>query len=242
MEKTITEYETAEETEQYIQCEECETRWDSRAVRGKQGVRTVALDAVIETSYSGGRRRWKEEDFGDSMYITGDAARMCATKVHDYCVDHYDALFDNKILPMEVEEPDYYVEENKRTVYMCDLCGDDIGEDPDHTVTVNPRLKRTLSHTVMIQSDVEGAGRSANETSYHYNFGEAISVPRMSRSTTGRMHAEHDEVFDCCKECADRIFGLSIKNKVQENKSVASAFFQGVLNSISGVLRWRPTL
>jgi len=192
--KTITEYEGAEDTITKIQCGTCDTQWDNRGIRGKQGVNTVILDCrVEEKSYSSWRDRgFNRTLWGDDYYrITGEA-------VNDFCHDCWQTFLPDTAM-MEVEEPEYYVEEKTRTEYYCDFCEENMGEDTDHEVTLNPRIKireRIRSgHTGLGRRESRVLTREINET--------------FSGSTTqDRLEAERDECFDCCSDCANEMFNL----------------------------------
>jgi hypothetical protein len=194
MKKEITEYERAENTVTKIQCNSCDKQWDSRGEHGSDGCKTVVLDAKIMVGYS----YFNEKDiWGD--YTHSDKMKIVADDLADYCTDCWEALFDES-MAVEVEEPEYYVEEKSTDIYYCDFCESEMGDEPTHEVTVNPYIER--------ETQKRGMGSSYFDT-------ETVVVTRelddlaMSRSGS-KLCAKRHNSFDCCSQCVRDIFDISI--------------------------------
>jgi hypothetical protein len=211
--KEITEYEQVEETVTKIKCGNCDETWDSRGVRGKQGVNTVILDCRIEeNSYTWRNKGFDRTLFGDSGHrINGEA-------IEDYCHDCWDSFFDETAF-VEVKESDYYVEEKTREEYYCDFCNHKMGDEVDHEVTLNPRIKirrRARSYPITQRSEAEVLTREYQKT--------------VRGNRDDRMSAERDECFDCCEDCAEEIFKLSSSEEESPN------LVQRLANTLSSIV------
>lgn len=216
--KTITEYEQAENTVTKIQCGSCDTRWDSRGVRGKQGVNTVVLDCTIEEkSYSG----WRDRGFDRTLW-GDDSHRINGAAVEDYCHDCWQGFMPDTAF-VEVEEPEYYVEEKTREEYYCDFCEEGMDDSADHEVTLNPRIK--------IEERIRSGHTGLGERKTKVATREFKEVVRGSTSRD-RMHAECDERFDCCDECAGQIFG---RGGEPSGSSESKSLLAGLLDAVFGV-------
>lgn len=199
--KTITEYEGAENTVTKIQCGGCDTRWDNRGIRGKQGVNTIVLDAMVqEQRYSGWDETRERKWNGRSLFgsFGSRPARFTGKAVEDFCHSCWEAYLPDTAM-VEVEEPDYYVEEKAREEYYCDFCENGMGEEPDHIVSLNPYI--TIEEKIRTGRGLPGR----NEYTATKEPGELVTC-----GSYDRMYAKRDESFDCCKRCANDIFDLGL--------------------------------
>lgn len=197
MKKEITEYEAAEETVSKIQCGSCDETWDNRGIRGKQGVNTVILDAYVERHRGMSYSDWRKKDFGYSAF--GDSMiRISGEVVEDYCNSCWDGFFTQG--PMaEIEQPEYYVEEDTREEYFCDFCGSEMGEEPEHEVVLNPRIEaepRPSAYTLSPDRDNTVINR--------------IDEPVGGSMGHDRLRSKCDDEFDCCATCANEMFSLGL--------------------------------
>lgn len=217
--KTITEYEGAENTVTKIQCGNCDTRWENRGIRGKQGVNTVVLDAKVQErrSYDGWRDERDSKWNGTSLFGSRPA-RFTGEAVEDFCQDCWQGFLPDTAL-VEVEEPEYYVEEKEREEYFCDFCEEHMGEEPTHIVSLNPYItieEKIRSGRGLPERKESTATREPDES--------------VSCGSYDRMYAKRDESYDCCKKCANDMFNLGLfASSGGESKSLLaglkSAFF-----------------
>jgi hypothetical protein len=221
--KEITEYQPAEDTSTVIQCDSCDKEWNSRGVRGSDGVNTVILNAAVQRKrYSGwndeSERKWNGTSLHSSYPIrfTGDA-------VNDYCKDCWNGLFTHNPM-VEVEKPEYYVDEVTKEQYYCDFCDDDMGEEPEHIVSLNPYL--TIEKRVR---QVGGPYRREEST--------ATRIPddRISCSSSSSVYAKRFDSFDCCDDCANDIFNLGRVASTKSVESFTKAFAKGFKSVFFGV-------
>lgn len=209
MKEEITEYQPAENTVTRIQCDGCTTTWDDRSA---DGINYVVLDAVLERkSYDGWDK--KNNKWGSSISLSSlGANRISGADTAEYCDTCWSAFFTTGPA-VEVTESEYYVEEETTEEYYCDLCGDGVGDSPDHEVSVNPRIERE---------------REKRGTNVLHTERETVEVVRelkqnVTCGTKGRKYARRDDVHDCCQSCAGEMFG------------VTKVGFIGVLRSVFGM-------
>lgn len=199
MKKEVTEYEPAEDTITKVKCGSCEQTWDTRGVRGEQGVNTVVLDAKIQKRLHYGQDMWREvrlNKWNDHSLTSRNPYRISGAEIEDYCHSCWDGFFTQGPAA-KIEETDYYIEEETRSEYYCDFCGSEMGEESDHEVTLNPRFEVEQNlHT--------NRGLPEQKTTVETReIGETAS-----RGLSDIMYAKRDDSFDCCRNCANEIFDL----------------------------------
>jgi hypothetical protein len=197
--KTITEYESAKNTVTKIQCGGCDAKWEDRSIRGKQGVKTVVLDAKVQRRRSHGG--WKSESnkkWNGTSVIGNRSVRFTGEAVEDFCDDCWQTHFPDTAF-VEVEESEYYVEEMEREEYFCDFCEDGMGDEPEHIVSLNPHI--TIEEKI-------GSASAFSEVSKK----TATRAPdnEVSCARNDRMYAQREDSYDCCKKCANDIFNLDL--------------------------------
>lgn len=195
MEEEITEYKTSEDTKIKVACASCSSVWDER---GADDLNTVALNLGLAKKSFTTRGIWRSSRL--KRTIRGDDyAKLTAEAMDDYCDDCWHTFFTDEPA-VKIEEPEYYVEEEKRTLYSCDFCGFTMGEDVDHSVFVNPRI--------VIKRINRGLELTHEET--------AVLTRDIEDSATGggmydKLSPEYDEKYDCCESCATDIFPVNRK-------------------------------
>ena len=102
---------------------------------------------------------------------------------------------------MKVEEEQFEYVEKEVETYVCDRCGDYMGEEPDHQVVLNPRIRLEDyggSLTTSRGSDREDAiVREMNEKKP-----KRLMDPDTSSS-------QEDNSFEWCSGCKQEVFGGS---------------------------------
>jgi len=199
MKKEITDYKPAEETTTRIACGSCDERWDDR---NDDGVNTIVLDIQIQERHSYGRSRWRDRLF-DGHHHGDDYLRMTGAEVEDYCDSCFDGLFPDDSAA-EVEESEFYVKEETREEYYCDFCEEGMGENPDHGVSVNPRIRIEP----WTRAGVTRSERRRDRKS-------RVLTHKLNTRVTGdkdmdKLHADRDSVHDCCDSCASEMFNLGV--------------------------------
>jgi hypothetical protein len=142
---------------------------------------------------------WDEKDYkwNSTSLSSMSANKMTGTATAEYCDSCWDGFFTAGPA-IEVTEPEYYVEEETTEEYYCDFCGDGVGENPDHEVSLNPRIekeKEKRGHNVLNTTrETVATIRSLNES--------------VTCGSSGRKYAKRDDTYDCCRSCAHEMFSL----------------------------------
>lgn len=141
---------------------------------------------------------------------------------------------------MKVTEEEVNVIEEEVTVYLCDRCGDKIGEDVDNTVVTNPRLitypdMKSLSHYEMVlgeEATSENIQKLQNERKRTFHELDEF------HNVDDRIRTSGDEEWEWCGACVREVFkGTSVTPSTNTNIfSKCVGFFEDVANGLADVI------
>jgi hypothetical protein len=223
--KEITEYQPAEDTSTVIQCDSCEKEWENRGIRGNEGVNTVILNAKIEQrrTHSG----WSTESdrkWNGSSVIGDRPVRFTGEAINDYCHECWNSFFDEGVM-IEVEKPEYYVDEVTKEQFYCDFCESGMGDEPSNTITLNPYIT--------VEQRIHSTGTLRNRT--EKNTATCEPNDAVSCGRYDKLYVERFDSFDCCDDCANDIFNLGRAASTESGESFAKAFAKGFKSVFFGV-------
>lgn len=101
---------------------------------------------------------------------------------------------------MRVTEQEHEVNEKEVDVYICDRCGDEMGEEPDNVIHANPRIKMTKHY-----------GSAASPPSQRHKRTKTVKVG--DNFSRGPGHGDPDQVdaivedkMEWCDSCVNKVF------------------------------------
>lgn len=208
MKRERTEYSESSKTVERIACNNCDERFENRSA---DGVTTLFLDGTVaryNMSY-GGRNYLHEKRWG---YRTSTSnVIMKAEAVADFCGSCLPSTFADDGVAIEVSDEEYIVEESTVEEFVCDVCEDTMGEEPDHTVQKNPRIKYYRKVRALHEEQV-GLCRNPDES---------IGGGRVSMNGM-HLKSDIDEEFHVCHEDAVVIFDLPEEEEQQPHGLMAT--------------------
>ena len=228
--------EKESETVTRYACNNCDRRYDSRE---DDELHLLVLDASPQRKRNSRYSEWQDMRWGMSRSGGRNYFRMESDEKVDICKEScFNVMFlesdshsmdsiDRELRPaIEVQETQHEVVTEEEDEYLCDKCGDSMGERPDHDVSLNPHfmVERRSNHALgSRRGDVDIERTFPAEDEY---------IRRLSDS---RITASRDDSFDVCHGCAREMFGLG---PVGESSNIIIQPMEDMVNAITNGIRW----